>query len=195
MKRKTKMKKLIIAAAAVCLAFASQANVAVTWNTGTFGVPNVDGSIGSAVANGAAASTYWATITFWSDAGQTTEVALSSGGQTTGSYATKNGKGVGITTGSDFNTTGGPTYYAQVVLHALVNGDPKVEQTMTSDVGSFTFTDGTLSGKTINFTTGSGFDTASNLFSGKTWTAAPEPTSGILMLVGLGALALRRRKA
>ena len=27
------------------------------------------------------------------------------------------------------------------------------------------------------------------------WTAAPEPTSGILMLVGLGALALRRRKA
>jgi len=32
--------------------------------------------------------------------------------------------------------------------------------------------------------------------AGKTWTAvAPEPTSGLLMLVGLGALALRRRKA
>ena len=27
------------------------------------------------------------------------------------------------------------------------------------------------------------------------WTAAPEPTSGLLMLVGLGALALRRRRA
>ena len=33
-------------------------------------------------------------------------------------------------------------------------------------------------------------------FSGATWTAvAPEPTSGLLMLVGLGALALRRRRA
>ena len=36
--------------------------------------------------------------------------------------------------------------------------------------------------------------TSSN--AGGTWTeAAPEPTSGILMLIGLGALALRRRKA
>ena len=31
--------------------------------------------------------------------------------------------------------------------------------------------------------------------SGATWTAVPEPTSGLLMLVGLGALALRRRRA
>ena len=28
-----------------------------------------------------------------------------------------------------------------------------------------------------------------------TWVAVPEPTSGLLMLVGLGALALRRRRA
>ena len=40
----------------------------------------------------------------------------------------------------------------------------------------------------------SNFSTVAESRTGWT-TAAPEPTSGILMLVGLGALALRRRKA
>ena len=31
--------------------------------------------------------------------------------------------------------------------------------------------------------------------SATTWTAAPEPTSGLLLLLGVGALALRRRRA
>ena len=46
-------------------------------------------------------------------------------------------------------------------------------------------------------------DFASSTFASASWTAVgggstppiPEPTSGILMIVGLGALALRRRKA
>ena len=48
----------------------------------------------------------------------------------------------------------------------------------------------------------SGTDAATSLdftatqFAGASWTAvAPEPTSGLLMLVGLGALALRRKRA
>ena len=191
------MKKLMIAAAVICLAFASQAAVAVTWNTGTFNAPNADGSIsGTAVANSTAASVYWATITFATDAAMQNVVALSKGGTTTQAYATKNSKGLGSVTGSDFATgsAGDPdvTYYAQVVLHTTVNG---VEQTLTSDVGSLSFAGGANSGKTINFTTGNNIGGA-NLFAGKTWTAAvPEPTSGLLMLVGLGALALRRRRA
>ena len=35
----------------------------------------------------------------------------------------------------------------------------------------------------------------SGSYGGAGWYAAPEPTSGLLMLVGLGALALRRRRA
>ena len=46
----------------------------------------------------------------------------------------------------------------------------------------------TWSGPTFTFAT-------SNYVADKASYAAPEPTSGILMLVGLGALALRRRKA
>ena len=45
-------------------------------------------------------------------------------------------------------------------------------------------------------TTGT-FSTTQTALNGATWTAVsvPEPTSGLLMIVGLGALALRRRRA
>ena len=48
----------------------------------------------------------------------------------------------------------------------------------------------------LNFTTGDGFAGGVSPMSSATWGGdVPEPTSGILMLVGLGALALRRRRA
>ena len=37
--------------------------------------------------------------------------------------------------------------------------------------------------------------TASANFSGATWQSVPEPTSGLLMLLGMAGLALRRRRA
>ena len=36
---------------------------------------------------------------------------------------------------------------------------------------------------------------AANKFYNSTWTAVPEPTSGLLMLLGMAGLALRRRRA
>ena len=37
--------------------------------------------------------------------------------------------------------------------------------------------------------------TAANKFLNSSWTAVPEPTSGLLMLLGMAGLALRRRRA
>ena len=57
----------------------------------------------------------------------------------------------------------------------------------------------TASDKTVSFTSSTGSKPASwtnfSSTSGQGWTAVPEPTSGLLMLLGMAGLALRRRRA
>ena len=48
---------------------------------------------------------------------------------------------------------------------------------------------------TVTFGTKNGVANFSSSLSSATWQAVPEPTSGLLMLVGLAGLALRRRRA
>ena len=47
----------------------------------------------------------------------------------------------------------------------------------------------------LSFGAMSGANLAANKFYNSTWTAVPEPTSGLLMLLGMAGLALRRRRA
>ena len=85
----------------------------------------------------------------------------------------------------------GATYYAAVLT---TSGTDKF---LLSDVRTGIAYNPTGSveteGSAVSFAA-TAFSTTAESRTGWT-TAAPEPTSGILMLVGLGALALRRRKA
>lgn len=108
------------------------------------------------------------------------------------------------TTGSKFNTSGieiaaakdGTTYnYEMLITGTLtalndrgVDGgfDYSAAQLSTTLSGSIT----TAAMGTTDFTTGT-----PSMWTVSGVTAVPEPTSGLLMLVGLGALALRRRRA
>ncbi len=62
-------------------------------------------------------------------------------------------------------------------------------------------TSGSPTGKDVDITVGDNWKSGEapfigmNGFDAVEFTAAPEPTSGLLMLIGMGALALRRRRA
>ena len=170
------MKKLMIMLAAIAIGFAAQAAVAVTWQSGT-GVKDATGA--SFTTDNTA---YTATIAFYTDAACTTEFAAG-GTLSTTTYATKGSKGFSGATGETFS---GGTYYAVLTLS---DGS----KSWTSDVGSFTIADGAIAGPTINFSTGANVG-GSSLINNNAY-AIPEPTSGLLALVGFAALALRRRRA
>ena len=191
------MKKLVIAAAAIALAFSAQA-ATVSWKTGTLikaPTSGTDGSFSSAnAANGTLSMYVWivdaATYNSTSlDAIGAKDVSTATGSKTVDGGAT--GASVVTTHGdSEWSTTADTTIYA-LILTKYKSGD--VEGFIANKATGTINTSGTGTGPTnLAKNLGGGSGTA---IAGWTTAAVPEPTSGILMLVGLGALALRRRRA
>lgn len=91
--------------------------------------------------------------------------------------------------GSVDGTAVDTTYYAQLVIT-----DDK-GNTITSEKALFT-TDSAAEYGPLNFSTGGNFASSGakiNYASG--WAAAPEPTSGLLLLLGVAGLALKRKRS
>ena len=170
----------MIAAAIVCAAVVSQAAVAVTWKTGT-GVKDV---AGNAFVNGKQED-YTCSILFSteSDMSKTFEAG---GTLSSSQYMTKGSAGFGnVKTDAKFDAG---TYYAQLTI------EYKDGRKYTSDIGKFTIAEGVSVGPTINFTTGDNMG-GKSLIGKMEYSGVPEPTSGLLVLLGVAGLALRRRRA
>lgn len=173
------MKKLTILAVALFVAVATQA-ASVKWNSGA--VYNTAGT--DKVGKGATA--YTVAVMFFTDsAGTTAATGLS--GDMSSSTAGTGSKYSGITEGF----AAGKTYYAQMIIstdgYEAKSGFAQFVAAGTGDTS-------------LNFATGEGFSTVLPVLDTSvagTWksTAAPEPTSGLLLLLGMAGLALKRKVA
>ena len=181
------MKKLIMFAAAFCVAAVTQA-ATVQWTASNI-------AFSSAQAD---ASKYTAYLIDNGIGGYTDAEAAFAALQKDGASAT----GV-IHSQAGLNANAAGTALAIAVNTTLDNdpgyaaGDKITAWTIIVDSTDAA----TASNYMFNEKTGAGVNNSLKLAVGagsqlnNTWVAVPEPTSGLLMLVGLGALALRRRRA
>jgi len=177
------MKKLIIAAAIVCAAAISQA-AAISWSASAVLDPVATSAAGKNVAGAGwlgycVLSSDLATITEDLAKGKTSSLSSavdSSAASSKGAYTKTGG-----------NVAAGNKDFYLVVLNS----------TTVADATSFYVSDKVSAtvDASLDTTVAFGSQAANTKVAGN-WTAmAPEPTSGLLLLIGMGALALRRRRA
>jgi hypothetical protein len=175
-----KMKKIIIAAIAVGFAAITQA-ASVNWNSGTIKLPD-----GTTTAGAGAVQSYLFVLSdtdygkltsgadVWNTYGDSLATASKSGAS--------NGMGVAnLTDNTKAYSTGDSAYAA--IIYTVQDADGNVTH-YNATYNKWTFTSNQTKSMANTFTSANATG----------WTAVPEPTSGLLMLVGLAGLALRRRR-
>ena len=179
--RKNKqMKKLLIAAAMVCAAAFAQA---ATVNWGISGVKD---------SSGAAPTAGWAVMAFYTEVGAGSDAIVSAiQSKTAGSLAFDTGSltvsmSKGKVAAKDADATGITDTTKNYDFYFVVFND--ADATKATEYAMVSDTDRAYSGMDGKFT-------AAGNFSGAAWQSVPEPTSGLLMLLGMAGLALRRRRA
>ena len=207
------MKKMIIAAVAVASAFAVNA-AAITWKSGTLYGAGEDGTFnGTKLSSGVTAALYSMTASQYASVIAIFDGAYSNDAMMTfvdglkdGTYGTAidsskyvvgnfSKNAFSVTDNSGYSGTAeDPETYYRAILYTYNDGESDwyianaITKTFDADIGKDI-------GKAASIFGGDG---ATGAFAITGWSqtqTVPEPTSGLLMLVGLAGLALRRKRA
>lgn len=176
----------MIALASVAMAAVVQA-ATVSWGSGAIYTPGADGSFGTSKATANSVNYYLWTM----DAETYAATTLDSIAKLDISTATASGKNsaLGGTVSYKDNTTynaGDTVNWA--IIFTYTDGDGK--EWYIANKGSGTVDD---LGSALSFSNLASSSSAYETVGG--WSSVPEPTSGLLILLGVAGLALRRRRA
>jgi hypothetical protein len=179
------MKKIMIMALVAAAAMLSVEAATVSWKSGSLKLPgSTAGEFGS-TAGGSKITGYLFMLTESEYAEYSADKASIYADWAVGTItadATKKSSMGAVTLTDGQSYSNGDKLYA-ALLYTYT--DETLGDFYIANTASFDFPDSTANQSVANIGTSVG-----------SWTAAvPEPTSGLLMLVGLGALALRRRRA
>ena len=183
------MKKIIIVLSAVAMAIGAQA-ATVSWLSGAVKSPaSAEGGYSTTTITSGDVVAYLFILSAEQYSTYSSDTAAIykdfSAGTLTADASKDTGTSFTLKTPKTDYTVGDTVYAALLYVNTDVEGFSNVKEFYMADTSEWTF----ASGSNKSFT-----NVASGIGS---WTAVavPEPTSGILMLVGLAGLALRRRRA
>lgn len=197
------MKKLIIGAFAVVLAMATQA-ATVSWGSGAlYTAASSTGGWSSTLVNNADPKVVVTMSVFLTDA--TTYATLTAAGKTAADlYEWASGQTASYTGQNKNPSTGTVIGAATISVADTLAASTTYYSIITAEYTDSTYGDMYMATARTITTTSAGAGSATTLFGGagtaatggvRNWTAVPEPTSGLLMLLGMAGLALRRRRA
>ena len=187
------MKKIMIACAAVAIAAVAQA-ASIDWSVGM----NWTMQSGAKAAEG--------TTVYLIDSAYMSSIVAAISADGSLDASTKGILGSSVTSGtrgkvSELTTThadltSGKAYDFAVLIIDTASVKDKTFYAVSAANNQSAYTVGTDEAMSISFNaTAINGENALSYANGTAWQAVPEPTSGLLMLVGLAGLALRRRRA